>query len=77
MFYWCDDMGAVWIILLTIFASYFAMIFVVALLKHLNLLQYFLVWETNAIGIYIVCTLVTYIIIQGVLWLRKMNTKKK
>ena len=77
MFYWCDDMGAVWIILLTIFAGYFVMIFVVSLLKHLNLLQYFLVWETNAIGIYIVCTLVTYIIIQGVLWLRKMNTKKE
>ena len=70
-------MVAVWIILLTVFAGYFAMIFVVALLKHLNLLQYFLVWETNAIGIYIVCTLVTYIIIQGVLWLRKMNIKKE
>ena len=70
-------MGAVWIILLTVFAGYFVMIFVVALLKHLNLLHYFLVWETNAILIYIVCTLVTYIIMQGVLWRRKMNIKKE
>ena len=70
-------MGAVWLILLTVFAGYFVMILVVGLLKHLNLLQYFLIWESNAILIYIVCTLVTYIIIQGVLWLRKMNTKKE
>ena len=70
-------MGAVWIILLTVFAGYFVMIFVVSLLKHLNLSQYFLVWESNAILIYIVCTLITYIIIQGVLWRRKMNIKKE
>ena len=70
-------MGAVWIILLTVFAGYFVMILVVGLLKHLNLLQYFLVWESNAILIYIVCTLVTYIIMQGVSWRRKMNIKKE
>ena len=70
-------MGAVWLILLTVFAGYFVMILVVGLLKHLNLLQYFLVWESNAILIYIACTLVTYIIIQGVSWRRKMNIKKE
>tara|TARA_Y100000401_G_C8312013_1_gene220302 strand:+ start:1317 stop:1529 length:213 start_codon:yes stop_codon:yes gene_type:complete len=70
-------MGAVWLILLTVFAGYFVMILVVGLLKHLNLLQYFLVWESNAILIYIVCTLVTYIIMQGVSWRRKMNIKKE
>ena len=71
-------MGAVWLtILMATFAGYFVMIFIVALLKHLNLLQYFLVWGNNAIGIYIVCTLVTYIIMQGVSWRRKMNIKKE
>ena len=70
-------MGAVWLILLTVFAGYFVMILVVGLLKHLNLLQYFLIWESNAILIYIVCTLVTYIIMQGVSWRRKMNIKKE
>ena len=70
-------MGAVWLMFFSIFVGWFVMIFVVALLSDLNLLKYYLVWGNNAIGIYIVCTLVTYIIIQGVLWLRKMNTKKE
>ena len=71
-------MGAVWLkILMGIFIGYFVMIFVVALLKHLDLLQYVLVWGSNAILIYIACTLVTYTIMQGVLWRRKMNIKKE
>ena len=67
-------MGAVWLILLTVFAGYFVMILVVGLLKHLNLLQYFLIWESNAILIYIVCSVVTYIIMGGIIWRKR---KKK
>ena len=68
-------MGAVWLkILMAIFIGYFVMIFVVALLKHLDLLQYVLVWGSNAIHIYTVCTVVTYIIMEVILWQRK---KKK
>ena len=68
-------MGAVWLkILMAIFIGYFVMIFVVVLLKHLDLLQYVLVWGSNAILIYPVCTVVTYIIMEGILWQRK---KKK
>ena len=68
-------MGAVWLkILMAIFIGYFVMIFVVALLKHLDLLQYVLVWGSNAILIYTGCTVVTYIIMEGILWQRK---KKK
>ena len=68
-------MGAVWLkILMAIFIGYFVMIFVVVLLKHLDLLQYVLVWGSNAILIYTVCTVVTYIIMEGILWQRK---KKK
>ena len=59
---------------MAIFIGYFVMIFVVALLKHLDLLQYVLVWRSNAIFIYTVCTVVTYIIMEGILWQRK---KKK
>ena len=68
-------MGAVWLILIMgFFVGYFVMIFVVGLLANLNLLQYVLVWETNAILIYIVCTVVTYIIMGVIIWRRR---KKK
>ena len=67
-------MGAVWLIILSVYGGYFVMIFVVGLLKHLDLLQYVLVWGSNAIHIYTVCTVVTYIIMEGILWQRK---KKK
>ena len=50
------------------------MIFVVGLLKHLDLLQYVLVWESNDILIYIVCSVVTYIIMGGIIWRKR---KKK
>ena len=68
-------MGAVWLILLTVFAGYFVMILVVGLLKHLDLLQYVLVWGSNAILIYIVCTVVTYIIMGVIIWRRRKKTK--
>ena len=74
MFYRYDNMDAVWLIILSVYIGYFVMIFVVGLLKHLDLLQYVLVWGSNAILIYIVCTVVTYIIIGGIIWRRR---KKK
>ena len=68
-------MGAVWLILIMgFFVGYFVMIFVVGLLANLNLLQYVLVWRSNAILIYIVCTVVTYIIMGVIIWRRR---KKK
>ena len=67
-------MDAVWLILMAVYIGYFVMIFVVGLLKHLDLLQYVLVWGSNAILIYIVCTVVTYIIMGVILWRRR---KKK
>ena len=68
-------MGAVWLIILSVYTGYFVMIFVVGLLKHLDLLQYVLVWKSNAILIYIVCTVVTYIIMGVIIW-RRRNKKK-
>ena len=68
-------MGAVWLILMAVYIGYFVMIFVVGLLKHLDLLQYVLVWGSNAILIYIVCTVVTYIIMGVTIWRRKKKTK--
>ena len=69
-------MGAVWLILIMgFFVGYFVMIFVVGLLANLNLLQYVLVWGSNAILIYIVCTVVTYIIMGGILWRRRKKKK--
>ena len=67
-------MGAVWLIILSVYVGYFVMILVVGLLKHLDLLQYVLVWESNAILIYIVCSVVTYIIMGGIKWRKR---KKK
>ncbi len=67
-------MDAVWLILMSVYIGYFVMIFVVGLLKHLDLLQYVLVWESNAILIYIVCSVVTYIIMGGIIWRKR---KKK
>ena len=75
MFYRCDDMDAVWLILMSVYGGYFVMIFVVGLLKHLDLLQYVLVWKSNAILIYIVCTVVTYIIMGVIIWRRRKKTK--
>ena len=68
-------MDAVWLIILSVYIGYFVMIFVVGLLKHLDLLQYVLVWGSNAILIYIVCTVVTYIIIGGIIWRRRKKKK--
>ena len=68
-------MDAVWLILMSVYIGYFVMIFVVGLLKHLDLLQYVLVWKSNAILIYIVCTVVTYIIMGVIIW-RRRNKKK-
>ena len=69
-------MGAVWLILIMgFFVGYFVMIFVVGLLANLNLLQYVLVWRSNAILIYIVCTVVTYIIMGGIMWRRRKKKK--
>ena len=68
-------MDAVWLILMSVYGGYFVMIFVVGLLKHLDLLQYVLVWKSNAILIYIVCTVVTYIIMGVIIW-RRRNKKK-
>ena len=68
-------MDAVWLILMSVYIGYFVMIFVVGLLKHLDLLQYVLVWGSNAILIYIVCTVVTYIIMGVIIW-RRRNKKK-
>ena len=68
-------MGAVWLIILSVYVGYFVMIFVVGLLKHLDLLQYVLVWGSNAILIYIVCTVVTYIIMGVIIWRRRKKTK--
>ena len=68
-------MGAVWLIILSVYTGYFVMIFVVGLLKHLDLLQYVLVWKSNAILIYIVCTVVTYIIMGVIIWRRKKKKK--
>ena len=68
-------MDAVWLIILSIYIGYFVMIFIVGLLKHLDLLQYVLVWKSNAILIYIVCTVVTYIIMGVVIWRRRKKTK--
>ena len=75
MFYRDDNMDAVWLIILSVYIGYFVMIFVVGLLKHLDLLQYVLVWKSNAILIYIVCTVVTYIIMGVVIWRRRKKTK--
>ena len=68
-------MGAVWLIILSVYVGYFVMILVVGLLKHLDLLQYVLVWKSNAILIYIVCTVVTYIIMGVIIWRRRKKTK--
>ena len=69
-------MGAVWLILIMgFFVGYFVMIFVVGLLANLNLLQYVLVWGSNAILIYIVCTVVTYIIMGVITWRRRKKKK--
>ena len=68
-------MGAVWLILMSVYGGYFVMIFVVGLLKHLDLLQYVLVWKSNAILIYIVCTVVTYIIMGVIIWRRRRKKK--
>ena len=69
-------MDAVWLILIMgFFVGYFVMIFVVGLLANLNLLQYVLVWRSNAILIYIVCTVVTYIIMGGIIWRRRKKKK--
>jgi hypothetical protein len=68
-------MGAVWLIILSVYVGYFVMIFVVGLLKHLDLLQYVLVWGSNAILIYIVCTVVTYIIMGVIIWRRRRKKK--
>ncbi len=68
-------MGAVWLIILSVYVGYFVMIFVVGLLKHLDLLQYVLVWKSNAILIYIVCTVVTYIIMDVTIWRRRKKKK--
>ena len=68
-------MGAVWLIILSVYVGYFVMILVVGLLKHLDLLQYVLVWGSNAILIYIVCTVVTYIIMGVIIWRRRKKTK--
>ena len=68
-------MDAVWLILMSVYGGYFVMIFVVGLLKHLDLLQYVLVWKSNAILIYIVCTVVTYIIMGVIIWRRRKKTK--
>ena len=68
-------MDAVWLIILSVYIGYFVMIFVVGLLKHLDLLQYVLVWKSNAILIYIVCTVVTYIIMGVIIWRRRKKTK--
>ena len=68
-------MDAVWLIILSVYGGYFVMIFVVGLLKHLDLLQYVLVWKSNAILIYIVCTVVTYIIMGVIIWRRRKKTK--
>ena len=75
MFYRDDNMDAVWLIILSVYIGYFVMIFVVGLLKHLDLLQYVLVWKSNAILIYIVCTVVTYIIMGLIIWRRRKKTK--
>ena len=76
MFYRDDNMDAVWLIILSVYIGYFVMIFVVGLLKHLDLLQYVLVWGSNAILIYIVCTVVTYIIMGVTIWRRRKKKKK-
>ena len=68
-------MGAVWLIILSVYVGYFVMILVVGLLKHLDLLQYVLVWGSNAVLIYIVCTVVTYIIMGVIIWRRRKKTK--
>ena len=68
-------MDAVWLIIVSVYVGYFVMIFVVGLLANLNLLQYVLVWETNAILIYIVCTVVTYIIMGVIIWRRRKKKK--
>ena len=68
-------MGAVWLIILSVYVGYFVMILVVGLLKHLDLLQYVLVWGSNAILIYIVCTVVTYIIMGVIIWRRRKKPK--
>jgi len=68
-------MGAVWLILMSVYIGYFVMIFVVGLLKHLDLLQYVLVGISNAILIYIVCTVVTYIIMGVIIWRRRKKKK--
>ena len=68
-------MDAVWLMLMSVYGGYFVMIFVVGLLKHLDLLQYVLVWKSNAILIYIVCTVVTYIIMGGIIWRRRKKKK--
>ena len=68
-------MGAVWLIIMSVYVGYFVMIFVVGLLKHLDLLQYVLVWKSNAILIYIVCTVVTYIIMGVIIWRRRKKKK--
>ena len=75
MFYRDDNMDAVWLIILSVYIGYFVMIFVVGLLKHLDLLQYVLVWKSNAILIYIVCTVVTYIIMGVIIWRRRKKKK--
>ena len=75
MFYRDDNMDAVWLNILSVYIGYFVMIFVVGLLKHLDLLQYVLVWKSNAILIYIVCTVVTYIIMGGIIWRRRKKKK--
>ena len=75
MFYRDDNMDAVWLIILSVYIGYFVMIFVVGLLKHLDLLQYVLVWGSNAVLIYIVCTVVTYIIMGGIIWRRRRKKK--
>ena len=75
MFYRDDNMDAVWLIILSVYIGYFVMIFVVGLLKHLDLLQYVLVWKSNAILIYIVCTVVTYIIMGVTIWRRRKKKK--
>jgi hypothetical protein len=68
-------MDAVWLILMSVYVGYFVMIFVVGLLKHLDLLQYVLVWGSNAVLIYIVCTVVTYIIMGVIIWRRRKKKK--
>ena len=70
-------MDAVWLILMAVYGGYFVMIFVVGLLKHLDLLQYVLVWKSNAILIYIVCTVVTYIIMGVIIWRRRKKTRNR